>query len=135
MRYFTIPELTYSHTAQNRAINNTPDRTARRNLEALADNILDPLRAVWGKPIVVTSGYRSDALNRAVGGSAASQHTQGRAADITAGTRVANAQLFHLIKRLRLPYDQLIWEKGDDTGPDWVHVSYSPLHRRQTLRL
>ena len=135
MKYFTIEELIASDTAKRRGIANTPSKEVESNLIALVDRILDPLRTIYGKPIYVNSGYRSQALNKAVGGASTSQHLTGHAADITAGSRAENKKLFVLIQTLGLPYDQLIFEKGNITeGPDWVHVSYNPQrNRRQTL--
>lgn len=135
MKYFTIEELSRSATATAQGINNTPTREVVANLTELVDKVLDPLREAWGGPITVTSGYRSPALNKAVKGATNSQHIRGEAADITVGSRAANARLHALIQSLGLPYDQLIWEKGTDAGPDWVHVSHGPPNRKQLLRL
>ena len=130
MQYFTIQELYRSQTAAARGIDNTPSLYALQNLTALVDNVLDPLRATWHRPITVTSGYRCPQLNRIVGGSATSQHTKGEAADITAtpSTPQDNYQLGRLIAQLG-DFDQLIFE---DTGrndllPLWIHVSYKRL--------
>lgn len=131
MKYFTFDELSRSDTATRLNIDNTPSSSARSNLAALTDNILDPLREAWGKPITVNSGYRCPALNKAVGGSATSQHMSGQAADITTGNKVDNARLFQLVQYLGLPFDQLI----DEQGFAWIHISYSPRHRRQVLKL
>lgn len=124
MRYFSIEELSRSETARRRGIDNTPPGDARKNLVALVENILDPLREAYGKPIAVTSGYRCPALNKAVGGVATSDHLSGRAADIvgTPNTKAENRKIFDLCKKLDLPYRQLINEKGYS----WVHVSYNP---------
>lgn len=134
MKYFTIQELTASATAKRKGIDNTPDAKATANLTALVANVLDPLREAWGKPIVVTSGFRSVKLNRAVGGAARSQHTKGQAADIrTLSDRVwENRQLFELVQKLGLPFDQLI----DEYNYDWVHVSFAEgANRRQVLHI
>ena len=77
MKYFSIDELTKSATAKRLNINNTPDINVTHNLEALVDNILDPLREAWGQPIIVTSGYRCTRLNKTVGGVSNSQHIKG----------------------------------------------------------
>lgn len=122
MKYFTIDELTRSDTARQRGIDNTPSLEERNNLVDLINNILDPLRDAYGKPIYVNSGYRCPALNKAVGGAVTSDHLTGRAADITGGNREENRKIFELCKRLDLPYRQLIDEKGFN----WVHVSYNP---------
>lgn len=135
MKYFSLNELTRSATAQSLGIDNTPDATAVGNLTALVDKVLDPLRTAYGKPITVTSGYRCPKLNSAVGGVKASHHRYGQAADITAGDVFANAKLFALIHELDLPFCQAIWEKGNDCGPRWIHVSYVATDvRKQTLR-
>jgi uncharacterized protein YcbK (DUF882 family) len=122
MKYFTLQELTASATATRKGIDNTPSPEVTARLTALVANVLDPLREAWGKPIVVTSGYRSPRLNRAVGGAARSQHCKGEAADIRtlSNRRWENRQLYDLIRKLGLPYDQLI----DEYDYTWVHVSY-----------
>lgn len=122
MRHFTIAELTRSATARRMGIDNTPPASAVSALTALVDDVLDPLRDAWGGPIRVNSGYRCPALNKAVGGTPNSQHQRGEAADITVGSRSANRRLLALIKRLDLPVDQCI----DEKGCRWIHVS----HRR-----
>ena len=126
MKYFTIKELTRSTTAALRGIDNTPSQQVIDNLTALVDNVLDPLREAWRKPIRVNSGYRCRALNKAVGGVPASQHMRGEAADITGGSPEDNRELYSLMRRLNLPVDQAINEH-DFT---WIHVSYGPRHRR-----
>ena len=122
MKYFTLQELTASATAKRKGIDNTPSPEVTARLTALVANVLDPLREAWGKPIVVTSGYRCPKLNRAVGGAARSQHCKGEAADIRtlSNRRWENRQLFDLIRKLGLPYDQLI----DEYDYSWIHVSY-----------
>ena len=131
MKYFTIKELCKSSIGKAKNIDNTPDSKILKNLEQLVDNILDPLRKEYGKPIIVNSGYRCPALNAAVGGSKTSHHMLGLAADITAGSSIKNKQLFDLIQKLDLPYDQLIDEKHFQ----WVHVSFSENPRKQILHL
>lgn len=135
MKYFTIKELTKSLTADVKGIDNTPTPEIERNLTSLVDNILDPLRELYGKPITVNSGYRCPAVNKAVGGSATSDHVKGFAADITCSNKKENAILFDIIKNTFI-FDQLIWEKGNDQYPDWVHVSFNPnRQRKQILKL
>lgn len=131
MKYFTFEELSRSDTARKHHIDNTPPPAAHKNITALVDNVLDPLREAWGKPIYVNSGYRCPALNRLVRGVSTSQHLQGQAADITTGSKVDNARLFQLAIDLKLPFDQLI----NENNFSWLHVSYSPRHRRQILKL
>nr|DAK61217.1 MAG TPA: peptidase [Caudoviricetes sp.] len=131
MKYFTIKELSHSDTALLRGIDNYPTAEAISNLTKLVNNVLDPLREKYGKPIRVSSGYRSAVLNRSVNGATSSQHRLGEAADITAGSKEENKKLFEIIKK-ELSYDQLIDEKNFS----WVHVSYREgRNRKQTLKL
>lgn len=133
MKYFTINELIASDVAKNNNINNIPNQQEKNNLTALVDNILDPLREAYGKPIIVTSGFRSEKLNKLVKGSSTSQHRFGQAADIRSkeDTKNENKKLFDLIQNLNLPFDQLI----DEYNYNWVHVSYSPRNRKQILHI
>ena len=127
MRHFTIKELVRSDTATRLGINNMPPASAVKALNALVDNVLDPLRDAWGGPIHVNSGYRSPRLNRIVGGTPSSQHQRGEAADITVGSPARNRRLLALIKRLDLPVDQCI----DEKGCRWIHVSHRAGHNRR----
>lgn len=129
--YFQLSEFLRSSKARALSIDNLPSFEVVDNLRALRDNVLNPLREEYGQPIIVTSGFRSARLNAAVGGVANSQHLLGQAADIKAGRGGidANRTLFALIQRLNLPFDQLISEYNYS----WIHVSYSPRHRRQIL--
>ncbi len=133
MKFFTITELTKSNEAKRNKINNIPTKQEEQNLIALVENILDPLREAYGKPIIVTSGYRCERLNKLVKGSKTSQHRYGQAADIRTieDTKEENKKLFDLIQELNLPFDQLI----NEYDFDWVHVSYSSRNRRQILNI
>ena len=134
MKYFTIEELCRSETADKYGIGNHPTKDIERNLIDLVNNVLDPLREAIGAPITVNSGYRSPILNMKVGGASTSQHTKGEAADITRGSRAQNKNLFSWLKE-NCDFDQLIWEFGDASGPDWVHVSYRRgNNRKQVLK-
>lgn len=119
MIYFTLQELTKSNTAIAKKLDNTPDEQSIKNLNTLVDNVLDPLRKLYGKPIIVTSGYRSPEVNRSVNGATSSQHALGEAVDISVGSKEENKKLFSLIKD-NLPFDQLI----NEHDYSWVHVSY-----------
>ena len=132
-KYFTINELTKSSTASRLHINNTPSQEVKDNLNKLIDNILDPLRELYGKPIIVNSGYRCPKLNKAVGGARNSQHLIGQASDIrtVTNTKESNKQLFDIIRNSKLPFDQLI----NEYDFNWVHVSYGPRNRRQVLTI
>ena len=133
MKYFTIRELTKSETAIRKRIDNTPNKKQEENLRNLVKYILDPLREAYGKPIVVTSGFRCESLNNILGGSKTSQHKEGEASDIRTveDTREENKKLFDLIIKLDLPFDQLI----NENNFDWIHVSYSNKNRKQILKL
>lgn len=132
MKYFTIAELCRSNTADRLGIDNRCKKEHVVNLTALVDNVLDPLREWYGKPILVNSGFRCPALNKAVTGSATSQHMSGQAADIDTGDRQQNKLLFEYIRK-NLPFDQLI----DESNFAWVHVSYRAdgNNRNQVLSL
>lgn len=122
---FTLAELTKSEVAIRRAINNTPPLAIIDNLQVLVDNILQPLRNALG-PVVVTSGYRSPAVNVAVGGSPTSDHCLGMAADIEI-VGLDNKVLAQYV-RDNFKFTQLILEFYTDGQPNsgWVHVSYDP---------
>jgi len=121
----TLKEVTKSNTAIRKGINNEPNAEQLENLKVLATEVFQKIRDHFGVPIKVTSGFRSEALNKAVKGSKTSDHMKGCAIDIDMdGTPdITNAQVFNFIKD-NLTFRQLIWEFGNDTNPDWVHVSY-----------
>jgi len=122
----SLGEFTNSQTAKRRGIDNTPKGEHLEAAKLLAENIFQPIREHFGKPIFISSGYRSAALNEAIGGSKTSQHSKGEAIDIDMDYRNGpqNEEVFHYIRE-NLPFDQLIWEFGTDKRPDWVHVSYN----------
>lgn len=128
----TLKECTRSQTARRLGLENNPDDPQITNLKLVAQHVFQPLRDQFKVPIFVSSGYRSQKLNAALNGSSTSQHCQGRALDLDADVfgGVTNAELFYYIKEC-LDFDQLIWEFGDDSNPDWIHVSYtSPSENR-----
>lgn len=140
MKHFTINELCASSTAKRLKIDNTPTNNIVYNLTKLVDAVLDPLREFYGKPINISSGYRCEKLNKAVGGSSTSQHKTGQAADIQILNKdgsvntAENRKLFDLIVGKKLPFDQIILEKGTKENPLWIHVSYDEKkNRRQKL--
>ena len=115
----------------NTGLSNQLTSEALVNIEYLVKNLLQPLRDAYGKPIKINSGYRSVAVNKAVGGSTNSQHTKGQAVDILSDD---NKALFDLIKN-NFEFDQLIWEYGTDKQPAWVHVSIKKTgNRKQIMR-
>lgn len=143
MKYFSIKELTASLKATELGIKNEPSKQALVNLESLVLNILDPLREAWGGGIIVTSGYRSVALNKAVGGSPSSAHRHGLAADIVpADKRIGVFKAFCVkwLKENQVNFDQYIDELSVDKDgkvSEWVHIgikSPSGNQRRQFLK-
>lgn len=134
--HFTLAEMLSSQTATRKGIEEQfkPGPEIIDNLRALCVNILEPLRRSLGVPIRISSGYRCQRLNRAIGGATNSQHRYGQAADISSPD-VSNREILERIIALRLPIDQMISEFEDKHGePAWIHVSFGPRHRRQILR-
>ena len=133
----TLSEVTKSATAKRRGISNEPTIEHLENLKAVAENIFQPIREEFLCPIYISSGYRSEELNEAIGGSKTSQHSKGEALDLDADVYgvITNADIYHYAED-NLDYDQLIWEFGTDENPDWVHISYrrDGKNRRQKLR-
>ena len=132
----TLAEVIRSETAKRKGISNMPTPEHIENFKKLAINVFQPIRDHFGVSIHISSGYRSKALNAAIGGSLSSQHCRGEAIDIDMdGTDITNAQIFHFIKD-NLIWDQMIWEFGTDKNPDWVHVSYKSTgkQRKQILK-
>jgi len=124
----SLLEMTNSQTAKRLGISNQPTEAHLASMKVLAETIFQPIREHFAKPIWISSGYRSEALNKAIKGSKTSQHCKGEAMDIDMDGKGGpeNFEIFNFIKN-NLPFDQLIWEFGNDQNPDWVHVSYSTL--------
>lgn len=141
MKYFTIEEMQHSAVADAKGIKNVIPRQFIVNYKKLVNDVLDPIRAEYGKPIIVNSGYRGKELNEAVGGVATSQHTcyaNSAAADITTKEgRKTNKILFYVIKYLidtgQIKVDQLI----NENNFMWIHVGYKIIgkNRNQILAL
>ena len=127
--HFTLSELTVSETAARRGISNVPDAKALANLARLA-GVLEQVRSLVGRPVVVTSGYRSKAVNKAIGGSTTSAHMTGLAADINC-PGLTPKQLCQRIEASGIQYDQLILEFDG-----WTHIGLSEgAPRRQELTI
>lgn len=123
--HFTLAELTRSEAATRGGFNNTPTAEETENLKALCATILEPVRAHFGKPMRINSGYRGPEANAAVGGASSSQHCKGEASDFEIdGT--ANRALARAIIDMKLPFDQLILEfyVAGDPNSGWVHCSH-----------
>jgi hypothetical protein len=132
--YLTIAELLRSDTARRLAIPNRPPIRILRNLLRLARG-LDRVRRLLGRPLEISSGYRSPALNREVGGSPRSRHQAGLAADFVCKPYGAPYRICARLVRARIPFDQLIHEYGDQADRGWVHISFGRRARRETLTI
>jgi hypothetical protein len=134
--HVTYAEATQSFTAKKLGINNIPTEDQMFNMITVATEIFEPLRKWVGGPIKINSFFRSEELNKAIGGSTTSQHCQGYAMDLddVYGYKT-NAEMFDYITS-HLPFDQIIWEFGDNTNPDWIHVSFvsHEKNRRNVLK-
>jgi zinc D-Ala-D-Ala carboxypeptidase len=131
-KHITFAEATKSNTATRLGINNNPSPEIIETMKATAENVFEPIREQCG-PIRISSFYRSPELNRAIGGAKSSQHCKGEAMDIQA-INVTNAELFRVACELE-QFDQIIWEFGTLTEPDWIHISFKKDgNRKQILR-
>jgi hypothetical protein len=125
-KHLSLAEVTRSDSAKRNGISNEPTPAHLENFKLLAEKVFEPIREHFKVPIHISSGYRSAALNKKIGGSLTSQHCSGEAIDIDmdgSASGVTNKQVFDFIKQ-HLNFDQIIWEFGTDSNPDWVHVSY-----------
>lgn len=120
-QYFKLNEFLISQDAARFGITNTPTDDIINNIQFLCTKILDPLRYKIGKPIVISSGYRSPELNKKIGGAIdpPSQHIFGKAADIIIPGMTAKQTMDYILTNTKLPFDQIILEFGA-----WVHVSF-----------
>ena len=125
---FQLRELLVSEIAAKQGITNLPDAEQLLSLIRLCNNVLEPVRQHYGSPVIVTSGLRSAALNRAVRGSSTSQHSRGEAADFTV-SRQSNLAVCRWVAA-NCRFDQLIYEFGES---GWNHASYGPRHRREQM--
>jgi D-alanyl-D-alanine dipeptidase len=137
-KHLSIAEVTRSETAKRLGISNEPTAEHLENFKLLAEKVFEPIREHFNVPIHISSGYRSKALNTAIKGSLSSQHCSGEAIDIDmdgSANGVTNTMVFDFIKD-NLDFDQMIWEFGSSSKPDWVHVSYKAngKQRKQILR-
>ena len=131
--HLSLSEVIRSETAKRNGISNMPTEQHIANFKLLAENVFEPIRNHFRCPIHISSGYRSIELNRAIKGSLTSQHCQGEAIDIDmdgSSNGVTNKMVFDYIKD-NLNFDQLIWEFGTASNPDWVHVSYESTGRQR----
>lgn len=132
--HFSLKELTESYTAVRLGIDNTPTPEIVASLTLLCEQVLEPIRAMFG-PIYVSSGYRSPELNKAVGGASKSQHVLGQAVDIKFGNGVDKCDVAKWVIAHDIPFDQIILEAYDpeSKGSGWLHISYGSSNRREVL--
>ena len=136
--HLDLSEVIRSESAKRLGISNMPTAEHIANFKILAENIFEPIRNNFRVPIHISSAYRSVALNKAIKGSATSQHCKGEAIDVDmdgSSNGVTNRMVFDYIHK-NLNFDQLIWEFGTNENPDWVHVSYNSkgTQRKQVLK-
>lgn len=129
--HFKLSEFTSSDTARAKGISNDPGPAHLANLRNLAER-LEGVRALLGKPMVISSAYRSSALNAAVGGSSTSDHANGLAADFTAPAFGSVRKVCEAITGSGIAFDQIIYEQKPG-GVQWVHAGFGPRMRRQVL--
>ncbi|MCI4588620.1 D-Ala-D-Ala carboxypeptidase family metallohydrolase [Sphingobium sp. BYY-5] len=131
--HFTLAEFTASATAKAQRIDNTPNAEQIAAMTLLCTKVLEPLRAHFGRPIRITSGFRAPKLCLAVGSSVSSQHAKGEAADLEI-PGIDNLTVASFI-RDRLPFDQLILENYVRGQPNsgWIHASYRGGRLRQEV--
>ena len=128
---FTLNEFTKSVSAIRNDIDNNPMSEHIRNIQLLVKYVLQPLRDGLKKPIRITSGYRSEALNKLIKGSKRSQHCKGQAADIQFKVDgvMDNKIIWDKVIELDLPFDQMI----NEFEYSWIHISYNHEHNRNSL--
>ena len=130
-KHVTLAEFERSETAINRGINNSMNEWEIERAKLVCENCFEPIRAKVGAPIRINSGFRSGALNRAIGGSTTSQHSLGEAIDLDLHDR----DLFEWVID-NVEFDQLIFEGGTTDKADWFHISYRKGRlRKQVLRM
>ena len=122
----TLIEAVQSETAERLGLDNRASFKVVENLIQLAKFVFQPIRDNFNEPIYISSGFRSEKLNKVLGGAKNSDHKFGRAFDINQNnknSKCTNGDIFYFIKN-NLKFKQLIWEYGDVRNPGWVHVSY-----------
>lgn len=132
MKYFSIAEFLRSDVAEKHQVSNIPDEekllTVLNNVNALVKNVLDPLRSMVGRPVIITSGYRSRQVNELVGGSKTSQHLTGKAADFhVQGYTTQQMNVVYQTMQIGFDFDQLIFYPSKNI----IHVSWNGNKNRQ----
>lgn len=128
-KHITLQEATESQTALRMGIKNVPNKLELEAMKYVAENLFEPIREWYDKPIIVSSFYRCLALNKAVNGSKTSGHVLGNSIDITGGDKIENKKIFEFIKTSGLNFDQVILEFGGV----WVHISLKKEKNRKQI--
>lgn len=133
-KYLTIDKAIYSATAIRNNIDNNVDKDEHYdNIMHLGIEIYDLLYEFFQGNISIESCYRNSEVNKLVGGSATSQHCFGQAIDLKAKTPYSNREIIKYILENNIDYDQIIWEYGNNTNPQWVHISVKQSNNRKKL--
>ena len=128
-KHISYEEAVESPTALRNGIKNIPDSEELENMKFVAENLFEPIREWYDKPIKINSFYRNYALNKAVKGSLTSGHVLGNSIDITGGNKIENKKIFDFVKTSGLFYDQLI----NEYDYTWIHISLKKSGNRQQI--
>jgi hypothetical protein len=128
--HFSLSEFTLSQTASRLGVDNTPDETVIARLRQTAESMEEVRDLLGGKPILISSGYRSLAVNRALGSSDTSAHIKGYAVDFICPAFGSPLAICKALSKSKLEFDQIIEEMGT-----WVHISFDPRMRGQVLTM
>lgn len=131
-KFFSLEELIHSDVADRKNIINTPSMAVLENLKHTAKQA-DKVREYLGKPIIVSSGYRSPQLNAAIGGSKTSSHMQGFALDVRCPDFGTPRQMFDALQNSGIEFDQCILELPNSASGGWLHIGFAPDNRNQRL--
>ena len=129
---FTLSEITRSNTAARLNIKNAPNKEHLKNMQVLIRDLIQPMRDALG-PIRISSGYRSPALNRAIGGSSKSQHCKGQAVDIQFFKKgeMCNKEIYDWVIKEEIEFDQMI----NEFDFAWIHISLRPDNKNRKMVL
>ena len=131
-KHISTAEATESATALRLGIKNVPNEAELEAMKYVAENLFEPIREWYDKPIKINSFFRCVALNKAVKGSVTSGHVLGNSIDISGGNKVENKKIFDFIKTSGLDYDQVI----NEYDYTWIHISLKKTgNRKQVLKI
>ena len=128
-KHIALQEAIESQTALRLGIKNTPNEVELEAMKYVAENLFEPIREWYDKPIIVSSFYRCRELNKAVKGSLTSGHVLGNSIDISAGSKAENKKIFDFIKLSGLDFDQVI----NEYNYTWIHISLKKSGNRKQL--